>query len=178
VLNPNLIFGHEPFRRGYARNFAVRYYGHLKVDHAGLYEFAMLTAGGVRMALGDRTLIDVSGGIGPGQTVQESVNLGDGSIPIDVTYFTLRGAGELQLSYRRANGEWQVVTPDMLTPGLGTIDAVTDANGAFTARGIPTHVGPVRVAISHASHGRGGATIVPNPNGVADVGRIVLGQRQ
>lgn len=97
-------------------NFGLEYTGYIRIDRAGMYEFALTSDDGSRLAIDNEEVI-LNDGQHAMVEVPGSVYLTKGYHTIDVSFFQAGGPSGLQLTMQGPDGKKIPVRNDVLFCG-------------------------------------------------------------
>ncbi len=177
MLNPNQLFGADPFGVNLGHNYAGRFASQIQVATPGDYTFTLGADEGARLVVGGSVVVDTPTGTGVFQQNVGTATLSSGLTPIEVDYYHSVGASELQLSYTGPGIPPQVVQPAVFSTEAQQFSATTDTQGNFSIPNVPTNLGNVSVVGNTTVNGTAlsgvSSSVAPVGGGITSIGNIV-----
>ena len=175
VLNPDQLFGNDPFGVGMTPDYAARLSGFLWIRETGDYTFVLGADEGARLRIGGGVAVQMPRGTGEFQAYSRALRLEAGLVAIEITYYESLGDAELQLSWIPPSGELHVVPPEQLVVEAFELRTLTDAEGAFIIPDVPAMLYGLRLRVDGEGLTR---AIEPVAGAITDFGTLVIKRDQ
>ncbi len=178
LRNPDFLFGLDPFGLGGAGRHLTRLTARIQTIGANVYTFTLGVNERGLLKVNGVTVVDIPASTGHFQQASAMVDVGVGSIAIEVLLED-NGNPEVQLLYAPPGEDLEVVPTDELTPTFIPYETTSDTSGTFSIAGVPTILGDIgasaRFTAADGIMSAGSALAhAPAPGGVIDLGDIVV----
>jgi hypothetical protein len=178
LLNPNLLFGQDPYGFG-PGSHATRITAKLETIGGTEYTFKLGVNAGGQLRVNGTLVVDLPSATGQFQEGTGTIDVPRGG-PVDIEILTFdAGNPEVQLSYSIFDAALEVPGADELTPTLVPYHATSATDGTFALPNVPTTLGHVSVHATAQINGRtarGRSQAAPPVAGdITDLGDVRLG---
>lgn len=186
MLNPNQMFGADPFGVNLGMDYAVRLTGQLQIADPGIYTFKLAADEAARLTVGGTTVAEIASGAGALQQDTGIIGLTAGAVPVEIVFVHNLGNADIQLFFTPPGGSAassstgvETIVPQASWRAQALqVTAITDNSGTFSFSGVPTITGNIQATATAILAGvelsGTSASFSPVSGGMTDLGAIVV----